>query len=143
MFGLVDYESDGESEGPSEGQREQQQAMNQPSTAVTSQAATSSAQRITLPDATSLFASAVDSSMPWKASRPSKRISGAVQAPPAKSARTAASATASTFKQHKQTASGLLLPPQLQGRANASTEDLERIGFVKGRFTKKKQGPFP
>ncbi|KAL3151495.1 hypothetical protein ABBQ38_012494 [Trebouxia sp. C0009 RCD-2024] len=141
--------------------------MNQPSTAVTSQAATSSAQRITLPDATSLFASAVDSrllsarsacfapvtvyfttsqyecSMPWKASRPSKRISGAVQAPPAKSARTAASATASTFKQHKQTASGLLLPPQLQGRANASTEDLERIGFVKGRFTKKKQGPFP
>ena len=54
--------------------------------------------------------------MPWPASRPAKRTSGAVQAPPAKSARTAGFASVSSVKQHKQIASGLLLPPQLQGR---------------------------
>ena len=61
MLGLVEYESDGEREGVSESLHEQQQTVVQPSTAVTSQTATSSATLVSLPDAASLFSSPVDS----------------------------------------------------------------------------------
>ena len=62
MLGLVDYQSDGESgesEGASEGQRDQQHALSQPTTAVNNRAGSDT--KISLPDATSLFSSRVDS----------------------------------------------------------------------------------
>ncbi|DBA94042.1 hypothetical protein WJX77_004960 [Trebouxia sp. C0004] len=144
MMGLVDYSSDDEVSDASDRSRKNQQPKGTSPDVATAapahlapaiQSATPAA---VLPDAASLFSSNVDSSVPWAASRQSKRVNTAGHFQLAKSAKTAASSFPSTQQQQqKRAASGLLLPPQLHGRSNASTEDMERLGFAKARSAQK------
>lgn len=149
-MGLVDYSSDDEISDAIDTSRETQQptgtspgapavpAHLAPAIQSAQPAAASSTPAAILPDAASLFSSTVDSSVPWAASRQNKRVSTAGHIQLAKSAKTAASSFPSTQQQqHKRAASGLLLPPQLRGRANASTEDMERLGFARAKSAPK------
>ncbi|DBA66649.1 hypothetical protein WJX79_000168 [Trebouxia sp. C0005] len=150
-MGLVDYSSDDEDSdaidrsweiqqptGVSPGVATAAPAHLAPAIQSAQPAATSSTPAAILPDAASLFSSNVGSSFPWAASRQNKRVSTAGQTQLAKFAKTAASPFPST-QQHQQTraASGVLLPPQLRGRANASTEDMERLGFARAKSAQK------
>jgi len=154
MMGLVDYPSDDEVPDAIDRSREIQQPTGTSPGVVTaasahlapairsaqSATATSSTPAAILPDAALLFSSNVDSSVPWAASRQNKRVSSAGQSQLAKSAKTAASSFPSTQRQQqKRTASGLLLPPQLRGRSNASTEDMERLGFARAKSAQKQK----
>lgn len=142
MLALVDYPSDDDSSDAADNKPKQQTVIipsattqMQPHAAVLSAPQPKPA----LPDAASLFSSSTDSSIPWAANRQGKRLSTAAQGRPAKAVKTAANMQSKP--QQELPAYGLLLPPQLRGRANASTEDMERLGFAKNKAAQRPKTP--